>query len=118
MSDRLGRQEMRQSRSIWLAQARTSALVIPEEPSLAHGTADPLADARTQAEFGARGVRMPEAEGGWDTVDGRLEGFRPGNRGSYCRSLVTAHSAKGPASAWAYHKGFAQRGREILGGHW
>jgi gamma-glutamylcyclotransferase (GGCT)/AIG2-like uncharacterized protein YtfP len=72
------------------------AVVIPEEAILAHGTADPLADARTQAEFAARGATVPEVEGDWDAVHGevitfpnpvrdlppidRLEGFGPDGR--------------------------------------
>ena len=48
------------------------AVVIPEETILAHGTADPLADACTQAEFAARGVMMPESHGDWDVVRGEM----------------------------------------------
>ena len=51
------------------------ALEIPEKTILAHGTDDPLADARTLAEFPAPGVVMPEVEGDWDMVHGELITF-------------------------------------------
>jgi len=110
------------------------AVVITEEPILAHGAAAPPADARTQAEFAARGVAMPEVEGDWDTVHGawisfpepgrnlppldRLEGFRPDGDGLYRRALVAAQAATGVEAVWVYHMGGIGRGRRLEDGCW
>ena len=121
------------------------AVVIPEESILAHGTADPLADARTQAEFAARGVTMPVVAGdppspegygeaGWDTVHGelitfpdplrdlppidRLEGFRPDGRGLYRRALAATEANRGVEAAWVYHMARVGYGRRVEGGCW
>jgi gamma-glutamylcyclotransferase (GGCT)/AIG2-like uncharacterized protein YtfP len=110
------------------------AVVIPEESILANGTADPLADARTQAEFAERGVAMSEAEVDWGVVHGelmafrapegdlppidRLEGFRPDGHGLYCRALVTVRAGTGVETAWVYHTTRVGRGRRLRGGMW
>ena len=126
-------------------QAVIPAVVIPKESILAHGTADPLADARTQAEFSAHGAEMPEVEGdppsadgyseaGWDTVHGeiitfadpardlppvdRLEGFRPGGNGLYRRALVAVDSGRQIRTAWVYHMPGMHRGDPCSGGYW
>ena len=119
---------------LYLLPAGFPAVVIPEDTILAHGTADPLADARTQAEFAARGVTMPEAEGDWDIVHGelitfpdpardlppidRLEGFRPDGHGLYRRALVAARAGEHAETVWVYHMARIGRGRQVQGGSW
>ena len=91
---------------------------VPREDILAHGTADPLADAAAQARL--RGSPVPESAtaGAWGAVYGellsfddpefrlpaidRLEGFRPGGSSLYRRVLVpaTVNGAREPA--WVY----------------
>ncbi len=110
------------------------AVVIPEESILAHGTADPAADARTQAEFAERGVAMPETTGDWDMVHGelvtfphperdlppidRLEGFRPGWGGLYRRALVAVQADDDVGTVWVYHMPGMRSGRRCSGGCW
>ena len=98
------------------------ALEVPESAILAHGTADPLADAATQARLAAHApqnaaVRPPS--GDWDLIHGelitfpdpardippidRLEGFRLGGHSMYRRVMVMVE--RGPAEAcpaWTY----------------
>ncbi len=103
------------------------ALEVPEESILAHGTADPLADAATQARFEAEMAqpRDPRAKGPtrreWGLVHGelmafedpeerlprldRLEGFRPSGQSLYRRVLVPVFTGDEPAPAWAYVAG-------------
>ena len=99
-------------------------LEVPEADILARGTADPLADAATQARL-SNGVQAglqqpPEGTTGetWDTVFGelftfddprtrlppidRLEGFQPGGRGLYQRVLVPATVEGARQLAWVY----------------
>lgn len=108
------------------------AVVIPEKTILAHGSADPLADARTQAELTDRGVAMPEVTGDWDLVCGemvtfpdpernlppidRLEGFRPEGDGLYRRALVAARTGARVEGVWVYHMAEVWRGRRVEGG--
>ena len=121
------------------------AVVIPEESILAHGTDDPVVDARVQAGFAGHGVTMPEVEGdqpssydsgatGWDVVHGelitfadpardlppidRLEGCRPDGRGLYRRALVAVRANTGVELAWVYHMARVGYGRRVEGGCW
>ncbi|MBT4814664.1 MAG: gamma-glutamylcyclotransferase [Lentisphaerae bacterium] len=110
------------------------AVVIPEETILAHGTANPLADARTQAELAERGVAMPQAEGNWGVVHGelitfphperdlppidRLEGFRPGWDGLYRRALVAVQADGDFGTVWVYLMPAIRRGRLCSSGCW
>lgn len=121
------------------------AVEIPVGAVLAAGTADPVADARTQAAFTGRGVAMvdvtgdppsPEVYGvaSWDVVHGevltfpdpardmppldRLEGFHPGGNGLYLRSLVATRTAMGVEPAWLYHMARVARGDRLPGGCW
>ncbi len=103
------------------------ALEVPEESILAHGTADPLADAAAQARFPAEMVQYPNRSAkdltgrGWWLVCGelisfedpeervprldRLEGFRPSGQSLYRRVLVPVFTGDEPAPAWAYVAG-------------
>jgi len=103
------------------------ALQVPEESILAHGTADPLADAATQARFNAEAAQHPDlrAKGrtrrGWGLIRGelltfddpaerlprldRLEGFHPGGPSLYRRVLMPAFTGDESVPAWAYVAG-------------
>ena len=111
------------------------AVVIPAEAILAHGTADPAADARTQAEINARAVAaLPEFDGDWGLAHGevitftdpardlppldRLEGFRPDGCGLYRRALVPARAGGTGMAVWVYHMPEVRRGWLISGGGW
>ncbi len=95
------------------------ALVVPEEAILAHGSADPLADAALQAS-----VRVRAAENGesWGDVPGELltfddpqtrlppidelEEFCPGGASLYRRVLVVVRGETGASlAAWTYVEG-------------
>ena len=97
------------------------ALEVPESAILAHGTANPLADAATQARLAAHAPlhaadRPPS--GDWDLIHGelitfpdpardlppidRLEGFRIGQDSLYQRVLVLTQSSAGGIPAWLY----------------
>lgn len=104
------------------------ALEVPAESILAHGTADPLADAATQARFDAEMAQYLDIRAkaltrrGWRLVQGelmtfndpeerlppldRLEGFHPGGRSLYERVLVPV-STNGTRilPAWGYAAG-------------
>jgi gamma-glutamylcyclotransferase (GGCT)/AIG2-like uncharacterized protein YtfP len=110
------------------------AVVIPEESILAHGTASPLADARTQAGVAERGVAMPEVQGDWDVVHGelitfpdpardlppidRLEGFRPDGHGLYRRALVAVMANTGVEGVWVYRMRRICTGQRLRGHGW
>lgn len=103
------------------------ALEVPEQSILAHGTADSLADAATQARFNAEAAQHPDlrAKGrtrrGWGLVHGelmafedpeerlprldRLEGFHPGGPSLYRRVLMPAITGDESVPAWAYVAG-------------
>ena len=116
-------------------------LVVPEDDILAQGTADPLADAATQARLSHR-VR-PEhrqfSEGAtgdaWGAVYGELltfddpetrlppidclEGFRPAGRSLYRRVLVPAAVDGASQPAWVYTVENLGIGRHrIASGRW
>lgn len=116
------------------------ALEVPEQSILAHGTADPLADAATQARFEADEAQHPDlrAKGPtrreWGLVHGELitfpdpaqnlppldylEGFRPGQPSLYRRVLVPAQANFRPTCAWAYVMRAPVRGQRIVSGTW
>ena len=116
-------------------------LEVPEGDVLAQGTADPLADAATQARLSDRmrsGLQQtPEsaAKSTWDTVYGelftfddprtrlppidRLEGFHPGGRCLYWRVLVPASVEGVRQLAWVYVVENLGIGRHrIVSGRW
>jgi len=84
------------------------ALEVPESSILVTGTADPLADTRTQSTIELAENAMPRSEGDWDLVHGelmtfanpgfdlppidRLEAFNPSVRCVYTRVLVAVES--------------------------
>lgn len=100
------------------------ALEVPKTSILAHGTADPRADAATQARLNAH---MPQHAantsplGDWDRIHGelitlpdpaknlppidRLEGFRPGLESFYLRELVWVCCLSAAQTAWLYTAG-------------
>lgn len=100
-------------------------LEVPETSILAHGTADPRADAATQARLNAH---MPQHAantsplGDWDRIHGEcitlpnpeqnlppidyLEGFRPGKDSLYRRVLVPVQTPGGIIPIWLYIAGF------------
>ena len=95
------------------------ALEVPETCIPAHGTADPIADARTQNSAELSGNAMTQPDGNWDLVHGelmtfanpcfdlppidRLEAFDPNGRSMYQRVLVVAEGYDGLFSCWTYH---------------
>lgn len=97
------------------------ALEIPEEHILAHGTAEPLTDAATQADFARKIANMSTQSrptGDWDLIHGefitfadpardlapidRLEGFQPSGFCMYRRVLTMIHSDSFIYPAWIY----------------
>lgn len=108
------------------------ALEIPEEAPLAHGSADPLADARRQQLPGTPALRRPK--GDWDLVQGelvtladplrdlpaidRLEAFRPGARSLYLRSLVPVQTDSGVVAGWVYWMRRVGSGERLRSGIW
>lgn len=118
------------------------ALEVPESTILAHGTADPLADAATQARLAAT-LPPPAADrppsGDWDLIRGelitfadpardlppidRLEGFRIDLDSLYERVLVAVAVRtpdKKTIPAWIYVAGRCLRasGERLSGGVW
>ena len=107
-------------------------LQVPDADILAHGTADPCADAATQVRFEAEMAPIPRlrAKGrtrrGWGLIRGelmtfddpeerlprldRLEGYRPGGPSLYSRVLVPVFTDDEPVPAWAYVTGENLRG--------
>lgn len=113
------------------------ALEVPEESILAHGTADPLADAATQARFAAHvPPHAPNTRpaGDWDLIHGELitfpnpaqnlppldylEGFRPDKASLYHRVLVQTHLASKLSYAWTYAMFDIPSGRRVWKGSW
>lgn len=109
---------------LYLLPAGYPALEIPESAILAHGTADPLADAATQARLAAH-APQPAANqppsGDWDLIHGelitfpdpthdlppidRLEGFLAGLESFYLRELIWGWGLLAPQTAWLYAAG-------------
>lgn len=95
------------------------ALEVSESSILATGTADPLADTRTQNTIELLENAMPRPAGDWDLVHGelitfanpgfdlppidRLEEFDPNGRSMYQRVLVVSASQDRFFICWTYH---------------
>jgi gamma-glutamylcyclotransferase (GGCT)/AIG2-like uncharacterized protein YtfP len=116
-------------------------LQVPEADILVHGTADPRADAATQARFEAEMAQHPDqgAKGrtrrGWGLVRGqlmtfddpeerlprldRLEGFRPDGPSLYNRVLIPVLLSEARLTAWAYMSSGESWGlRPVKSGCW
>ena len=94
------------------------ALEIPESHILAYGTADPLADAQTQARLNATTHTFSRPIGDWDLIQGelitfpnpardlppndQLEGFRVGGPCLYHRVIVGVWQDAKHCLAWVY----------------
>jgi len=94
------------------------ALEVPAISILAHGTADPLADIRTQNTIELPENAMAQPKGDWDLVHGelmtftnpgfdlppidRLEAFNPDGRCVYKRVLVVVESDNDTKRCWTY----------------
>ena len=113
------------------------ALQVPEESILAYGTADPLADAATQARYAAHvPPHAPDTQplGDWDPIHGELiafpdpaqnlppldylEGFRPDQASLYHRVLLPAQANFRATYAWTYVMHGRVRGQRIASGTW
>ncbi len=110
------------------------ALEVPETCILAHGTADPIADARTQNSAELSGNAMTQPDGDWDLVYGelmtfanpafdlppidRLEGFNPNGQSMYQRVLVAVSSENQIRPVWLYHYDLGHNGERIASGQW
>jgi gamma-glutamylcyclotransferase (GGCT)/AIG2-like uncharacterized protein YtfP len=110
------------------------ALEVPTSSILATGTADPLADTRTQNTIELPENAMTRPEDDWDLVHGelmtfanpgfdlppidRLEAFSPNGRSMYQRVLVAAECQDCLNTCWTYTMK-VYRGRERLtSGSW
>lgn len=112
------------------------AMEVPESRILAHGTADPAADARTQNAIEPPETAMDRPEGDWDLVHGematfadpgldlppidRLEDFNPGGPGMYRRVLVAVEARGRRYTCWTYQglDHILRGGLRLIGGHW
>lgn len=109
------------------------ALEVPESSVLATGTADPLADTRTQNTIELPENAMARPEGDWDLVHGelmtfanpgfdlppidRLEAFDPNGRCVYTRVLVAINVYGEVTLGWTY-KYEATNNGERTNGNW
>lgn len=124
---------------IYLLPVGYPALEVPESAILAHGTADPLADATTQARLAAHAPQHAAnrpPSGDWDLIHGelitfpdplrdlppidRLEGFHIGQDSLYERVLVPARTPNGAIRAWLYVSGrhLTGSGERLRNGLW
>ena len=112
------------------------ALEVPETCILAHGTADPITDARTQNSIELPDNAMTRPEGNWDLVHGemmtfanpdfdlppidRLEGFNPNGQSMYQRVLVAVEVQNCLHTCWIYHglNHILQDGLRLFKGYW
>lgn len=110
------------------------ALEVPESSILVTGTADPLADTRTQNTIELAENAMPRPEGDWDLVHGemmtfanpsfdlppidRLEAFNPSGRCVYTRVLVAVESNNLIRHVWLYHYNLGHNAERIASGRW
>lgn len=110
------------------------ALEVPESSILATGTADPLADTRTQNTIELPENAMTRPEGDWDLVHGelmtfanpgfdlppidRLEAFNPNGRCIYKRVLVMVSSKNKIRPVWLYHYNLGHNAERIASGRW
>lgn len=110
------------------------ALEVPESSILVTGTADPLADTRTQNTIELAENAMPRPEGDWDLVHGelmtfanpgfdlppidRLEAFDPNGRCVYTRVLVAVESKDLIRPVWLYNYKLGHNAERIASGRW
>lgn len=110
------------------------ALEVPESCIPATGTADPLADTRTQNAIQLPENAMTRPEGDWDLVHGelmtfanpgfdlppidRLEAFDPNGRCVYKRVLVAVESNDLIRPVWLYHYNPGHNAERITSGKW
>ena len=110
------------------------ALEVPESSILVTGTADPLADTRTQNTIELAENAMTRPEGDWDLVHGelmtfsnpdfdlppidRLEEFDPSGRCVYTRVLVAVESNNLIRPVWLYHYNLGHNAERIVSGRW
>jgi gamma-glutamylcyclotransferase (GGCT)/AIG2-like uncharacterized protein YtfP len=110
------------------------ALEVPETCILAHGTADPITDARTQNSTELSGNAMTRPEGDWDLVHGelmtfanpafdlppidRLEGFNPNGHSMYQLVLVAVSARNQVWPVWLYHYELGHNGQRVVSGTW
>ena len=122
------------ARAPFTSQAVVPALEVPESSILATGTADPLADTRTQNAIQLPENAMTQPEGDWDLVHGelmtfanpgfdlppidRLEGFRPGGHSMYQRVMVAVLCGRTPIPAWTYWMPRIDTGNRLGTGVW
>lgn len=119
---------------LWQLSAGYPAIEVPETSILAHGTSDPIADARTQHRLGSRKQPMQKPDGDWDLVHGevmtfldperdlplidRLEGFNPDRKSLYKRALVPAFLATHIIPVWLYYMDDLNQGVRLSSGKW
>jgi gamma-glutamylcyclotransferase (GGCT)/AIG2-like uncharacterized protein YtfP len=110
------------------------ALEVPESCILAAGTADPLADTRTQNTIELPENAMTRPEGDWDLVHGelmtfanpgfdlppidRLEAFDPNGRCVYTRVLVAVETNDLIRPVWLYNYKLGHNMERIASGRW
>jgi gamma-glutamylcyclotransferase (GGCT)/AIG2-like uncharacterized protein YtfP len=113
------------------------ALEVPESAILAHGTADPLADAATQARIADEIANMPDQPrplGDWDLIHGelvtfadpardlpsidRLEGFHPGQPSLYQRVILPVFLGHEVQLCWSYIMPGCSKRHRIRTGSW
>ena len=110
------------------------ALEVPESSILATGTADPLADTRTQNAIELPEYGMTRPEGDWDLVHGelmtfanpgfdlppidRLEAFDPNGRCVYTRVLVAVETNDLIRPVWLYNYKLGHNMERIATGRW
>jgi gamma-glutamylcyclotransferase (GGCT)/AIG2-like uncharacterized protein YtfP len=110
------------------------ALEVPESSILATGTADPLADTRTQNTIELAENAMTRPEGDWDLVHGelmtfanpgfdlppidRLEAFDPNGRCVYTRVLVAVETNDLIRPVWLYNYKLGHNMERIASGRW
>ena len=110
------------------------ALEVPESSILVTGTADPLADTRTQNTIELAENAMTRPEGDWDLVHGelmtfsnpgfdlpsidRLEAFDPNGRSMYQRVLVAVETNDLIRPVWLYNYKLGHNAERIASGGW
>jgi len=110
------------------------ALEVPESHILAHGTADPLADAQTQARLNATPHTFIRPTGDWDLIHGelitfpnpsqdlppidRLEGFYVGGTSLYRRVLICIWGDAKHCLAWVYSASYPLAGISLECAQW
>ena len=112
----------------------TPFVEVPESSILATGTADPLADTRTQNTIELAENAMTRPEGDWDLVHGvlmtfsnpgfdlppidRLEAFDPNGRSMYQRVLVAVETNDLIRPVWLYNYKLGHNAERIASGGW